>query len=81
MCAEVEAFVQADSVPSLHAALAVLPKPFTDVEKAIQKEQSVSLGLTKLASKQVASQIKASHDGVRWTCEASGPGLGGFAVP
>ncbi len=65
MCAEIETFAQADGAPNLHAALRTLPTPFTDVEKAIQKERSVSLGLAKLASKQVASQISASHDSVR----------------
>ncbi len=65
MCREVEVFGQAGGTPSLHAALAVLPKPFTDVEKAIQNEQSILVGLTKLASKQAASQINASYDSVR----------------
>ncbi len=65
MCAEIETFAQADDAPNLHAALAALPTPFTDVEKAIQKERSVSLGLAELVNKQVANQIKASHDGVR----------------
>lgn len=65
MCREVEVFGQADGAPSLHAALAVLPKPFMDVEKAIQNDQSVLVGLTKLAGKQAASQINASYDSVR----------------
>ncbi len=65
MCREVEVFGQADSAPNLHAALATLPRPFTDVEQAIEKERSVLLGLAELASKQVASQMKATHDGVR----------------
>jgi hypothetical protein len=38
MRTEVEEFVQAKDAPNLYAALAALPKPFTDVEKAIAIE-------------------------------------------
>jgi hypothetical protein len=38
MSTEVGAFLDAGEAPSLHAALAVLPKPFADVEKAIDRE-------------------------------------------
>ena len=36
---EVEEFVQAGEAPNLYAALAALPKPFTDVEKVIESEK------------------------------------------
>ena len=39
MCREVEYFVQAKDAPNLHAALAALPRPFVNVEKAIEKVQ------------------------------------------
>jgi len=38
MCAEVGEFLQASKAPSLYAALAALPKPFADAEKAIDSE-------------------------------------------
>jgi len=42
MGTEVEAFVQAKDAPNLYAALAALPKPFLDVEKAIDVENKAA---------------------------------------
>lgn len=41
MRTEVEEFVQAGEAPNLYVALAALPKPFADVEKAIDSENKV----------------------------------------
>jgi len=55
MCREVEQFVQAKDSPNLYRALASLPRPLVDMEKAIESEQKASPGfLRKLAEKQMA---------------------------
>ena len=41
MCKEVGEFIQAEGAPNLYAALAALPKPFTEVEKVIESEKKV----------------------------------------
>jgi hypothetical protein len=43
MRTEVEAFIQAKDAPNLYAALAALPKPFLDVEKAIDIDKKSRL--------------------------------------
>jgi len=64
LCREVEEFVQGKEAPNLHPALAGLPRPFIDVEKAIESEKkAASSGLTgKLLSRQFESQLKPAHD-------------------
>ena len=55
MCREVEQFVQAKDSPNLYRALASLPRPLVDMEKAIESEQKASPGfLRKLTEKQMA---------------------------
>jgi hypothetical protein len=56
MCSEVEEFVQADEAPNLYAALAALPKPFLDVEKAIEVENKA------MASEPPAGLLRGLHE-------------------
>ncbi len=68
MRTEVEAFVQAKDAPNLYAALAALPKPFLDVEKAIAVEdktkpsmppvEGVARELFEIASKEREQMYK-----------------------
>jgi len=43
MCREVEQFVQAKDSPNLYRALAGLPRPLVDMDKAIESEKKASL--------------------------------------
>ena len=66
MCAEAGEFTQAREAPNLYAALAALPKPFTDVEKAIEIDKKAALSSGQLTVQQIESQAsKASFDRVR----------------
>jgi hypothetical protein len=67
MCSEVERLVQIEGSPNLYAALASLPKPFVDIERAIESEKTVaSSGLTgRLSGKQFEAQMKAIYDRYR----------------
>jgi hypothetical protein len=66
MCVVVGEFVQAGEAPNLHAALAALPKPFTDAEKVIEgAKRGASELLGQQAAKQVDIQLKASFDRTR----------------
>jgi hypothetical protein len=65
MCREVEYFVQAKDAPNLHAALARLPRPFIDVEKAIAKERGNLKDYNTLVRKQVEKQLDPAYDRVR----------------
>ncbi len=66
-CREVEQFVQAKDSPNLYQALASLPRPLVDMEKAIESEKKVSLEspLNKLTQEQIAKQLEQAHDRTR----------------
>lgn len=67
MRAEVEEFVQGKDVPNLHAALAALPQPFADPEKALGNERKTSAPQASgaKAATQVADEIKAMGDRIQ----------------
>ncbi len=66
MGAEIGEFVQAKEAPNLYAALATLPKPFTEVEKVIENEKkAASAASAKLTAEELASQLTTPYDRVR----------------
>ncbi len=65
MCHEVEYFVQAKDAPSLHTALANLPRPFVDVEKAIEKERGNLKDYNVLVRGQLEKQLDPAHERTR----------------
>jgi len=67
MCREVEQLVQRKDSPNLYRALASLPRPLVDMEKAIESEQKASLGSTKnrLMQKLAKKQLAQAHDRTR----------------
>jgi len=67
MCREVEQFVQGKDSPNLYRALAKLPRPFVDIEKAIKNEMKVSLDSApnELIREQITKQMESSLDGTR----------------
>ena len=67
MCREVELFVQAKDSPNLYRALASLPRPLVDMEKAIESEQKASPGSAKnwLLRKQIQKQLATAHNRTR----------------
>jgi len=70
MCREVEQFVQMEDAPNLYAALAALPKPFVDVEKAIEIDKAMAVKVklppgVKMTREEIESQMKASHEQLR----------------
>ena len=65
MCREVEYYVQAREAPCLYAALADLPRPFIDVEKAIEREKANLKDSSVLVRGQSEEQLKPAHDRVR----------------
>lgn len=67
MCNEIEVLVQREGAPNVHPALASLPKPFVNMEKAIAIEaKAASSGLRgRLFGKQLAGQMKPVHDRLR----------------
>jgi hypothetical protein len=67
MCREVEYFVQAKNAPNLYAALADLPRPFIDVEKAIAKERENLKDYNSLVRRQFEKQLNSAYDRVRLT--------------
>ena len=64
MCREVEQFVQVKDTPNLYLALASLPRPLVDMEKAIKSEKQVSIesAPNKLIQEQIAKQLATAHD-------------------
>jgi len=77
MCREIEQFVQGKDSPNLYAALADLPEPLIDIEKAIESEKQTGSALDRirLISKRLANNLNglqcveairhyaATHDG------------------
>ncbi len=67
MCQEIEQFVQAQDAPNLYGALASLPKPFMEVEKAIESEKKPRAADPKAGSAAGAldDQMKQAYDRIR----------------
>ncbi len=60
-CREIEAFVQREGAPNLRLALASLPRPFVDLESAIEYEATIaaSYGGVKRGEKAAQDQCRA----------------------
>jgi hypothetical protein len=67
MCKELEQYVQGQDSPNLYRAMADMPKPFVEVEKAIEHEKKVSLDLppNDIRQGQIAKQNESSYERVR----------------
>jgi hypothetical protein len=67
MCKELEQYVQGQDSPNLYRALADMPRPFVDVEKAIEHEKKVRLDLPPddIRQGQTVEQKEAEFDRVR----------------
>jgi hypothetical protein len=70
MCGKVGEFVQAEEAPNLHAALAALPKPFTDVEKVIESDKKTipsepPAGMTRAQFESELKRLAETYDRVR----------------
>ena len=67
MCIEVEEFVQREDSPNLYLALGDLPKPFVNIEKAIENETKAASAQLKgnPSAKQMESRLKTDYDRAR----------------
>jgi hypothetical protein len=67
MCKELEQYLQGQESPNLYRALADMPKPLVDVEKAIENEKKITLDLppNDIGQEQTAEQREAGFDRVR----------------
>ena len=67
MCRELDQYVQRRDSPNLYTALADMPRPLVDVEKAIENEKKFSLesAPNELIREQIAKQIASSYDRMR----------------
>jgi len=67
MCRELEQYVQGQDSPNLYRAMADMPRPLVDIEKAIKNEMKVSLDLApnELIREQITKQMESSLDGTR----------------
>jgi len=64
--AEADEFIQPENAPNLYWALAHLPKPFADVEKAIETEKkAVAAQADEALLKQLESQKEPAYERVR----------------
>ena len=78
MCREVEYYVQAKDAPCLHASLADLPRPFIDVEKAIEKERGNLKDYNVLVRGQLEKQLDPAHERTRLTSKRLANNLNGL---
>jgi hypothetical protein len=62
VCREVELFIEGKDSPNLYWALANLPRPLVDVTNAIDSETANLKGYNILVRRQMAKQLKPSHD-------------------
>jgi len=76
MCKEVEQFIQGENAPNLYPALAGMPKPFIDVEKAIEAERKANQAANPQLQQQVESQLKAAYDRSRMVTRSVDVNLG-----
>ena len=67
MCREVEQYLQGKDSPNLYGALANLPGPLIDMERAIENETKVGLGSVsnELLREQIKKQMASSVDSTR----------------
>jgi tetratricopeptide (TPR) repeat protein len=65
MCKEVQEFVQAGEAPNLYAALAALPRPFTEVEKVIEDEKKAGASQPSVMLGGALFEKRTPADGVR----------------
>ena len=65
MCREVGEFIQAQEAPNLYAALAALPRPFTDVEKVIESEKKAGAAESSVRLGGAPFEKMTPSDGVR----------------
>jgi hypothetical protein len=67
MCKELEQYMQGQDSPNLYRALADMPKPLVDMEKAIENEKKVSLDLpaNDIRREQTAEQKESAFDRAR----------------
>ncbi len=70
VCIDVEEFVQAGEAPNLYAALAALPKPFTDVERLIEADKKAipsepPAGMSQAKFESALRQLPKQHNLVR----------------
>jgi len=65
MCRELEQYVQGKDAPNLHAALADMPEPLVNVERAIENERAHLKDQNALVRKQHEENLKPAYDRVR----------------
>jgi hypothetical protein len=70
VCREVEEFVQAGEAPNLYAALAALPKPFTEVDRLIEADKKAigsgpPAGMTRAQFERALAQLPQQYERVR----------------
>lgn len=67
MSGEIEELAQGDDSPNLYLALASLPRPFIEIEKAIENDIKAALSgpAGALSSDQIETMVKPGHDRVR----------------
>lgn len=65
MCREVEQFIQGKDSPNLYRALANLPRPLVNIEKAIEKDLENLKDYNFLVRMQLEKTLKPAHDRMR----------------
>ncbi len=65
MCGEIEQLIQRKDSPNLYAALAELPRPLVDMEKAIEREKAQLKDFDAVTREQLEKESKTSHDRLR----------------
>ena len=70
VCRDVEEFVQAGEAPNLYAALAALPKPFTDVDRLIEADKKAigsepPAGMTRAQFESDLGRLPKQYERVR----------------
>jgi len=64
-CREVEEFLQRQGAPNLCLSLATLPRPFVDIDKAIESEAKAVSSQVKLLKERLENQWKEGHEAER----------------
>lgn len=80
MCRELELYLQEKDSPNLYRALANLPRPLIDMDKAIENERKVALGSVsnKLLREQLEKQMASSLDRTRMISKRLNNNLNGL---
>ncbi len=76
MCKEVEQFIQGENAPNLYAALAGMPKPFVEVEKAIEADHRANQTANPQLSQQAEGPLKEAYDRSRMVARSVDVNLG-----